>query len=136
MVQGVLNVLTPLHDFFSVLFSAECTTMFGHNFGGFQMKWILRVLGFPMLLFILSLTEFLVVWITARVTLDPTWAGRRAEDWAKKQNQLTGRSAAWETLGQRQLLLIFLAYPQVVNICFSALDCRAVSPSVYLVRGR
>jgi hypothetical protein len=133
MVQGVLNFLTPLHDFFSILFSAECTTVAGRNFGGFQMKWILRVLGFPMILLILSVTEFLVVWITARVTLDPRWAGQRAEDWANRNGKLTGRSAARATLLQRQLLLIFLAYPQVVNICFSALDCRAVSPSVYVL---
>ena len=137
MVQAVLDFLAPLHDFFSVLFSAECTDMFGlvpaGSFGGFEMKWVLRVVGFPLMLFMISLTEYLVVWITARVTLDPKWAGERAEVWAKQNGALTGRRAAWGTLGQRQLLLVFLAYPQVINICFSALDCRAVSPSVYVL---
>ena len=116
MVQSVLGFIAPVHDFFGILFSAECVRL-----GGFRWKWGLRVVVFPLLLFILALVELLFMWITARVTIQ------------RRKWVAGGRAEAWATFKQRLLLLIFLVYPTVVNICFGALNCRTVSPHVEIL---
>eukprot|EP01045_Picozoa_sp_COSAG04_P001913 COSAG04_NODE_66_length_29513_cov_208.948732_6_plen_1234_part_00 len=113
MVSDFLSAITPLQDFFSIVFSAECA-----HLGGFANKWKMRVFGYPVLLLSLAILEFLHAWLFSKLT-------RQMKAWKK-----IGCSEAASTFLQRVLLAIFLVYPSVVNICFSALNCRHVSPTV------
>eukprot|EP01045_Picozoa_sp_COSAG04_P037384 COSAG04_NODE_9526_length_855_cov_1.579365_1_plen_262_part_01 len=113
MVSDFIAAIWPLQDFFSVIFSAECA-----GWGGFANKWKLRVLGYPCLLLSIAALEFIHAWLFSKVT-------RQMKAW-----KTSGRAEAVDTFVQRCLLIIFVVYPSVINICFSALNCRHVSETV------
>jgi hypothetical protein len=104
--KEVSNQFGALITFWDIFISADCIGMHGFTF-----KWLLRV---PGLIFVLSV--FIGGWYGSKHCSD---RGSSAED--RKQWKTDAKTYAFEGM--------FLVYPTMCNIAFSAFDCRPLDES-------
>ena len=105
LFSNVIELLKPLMDVWSLVFSAlgpgEC---FGLQ--GFGDKWMLRVLGLPVILGSAIILYHVVY-----------------------DRHSNGAEAAWMNTKTFSFLSVFFAYPMVVVVSFATFVCTPLSPS-------
>ena len=123
---NLIGIFKPFRDLFGTMFSTECA-----GWAGFENKWMLRVVVLPASLFALANLEYGMRYVTAVLT-------HRGDQWNPtlrlgQQSEHVGetlRDQARQQYVSRLLLFIFLTYPTVCNVAFSAMNCRKLSESV------
>ena len=112
MFQQVIALFRPFKEGFAAFFNSDCVGL-----PGFENKWLMRVAGLPTIAVCLAVVELIVRYCSAK----------RKSNERERDNKI---QKAKESFFGRLLFFIFLTYPTINNIAFSALNCQLVSPGV------
>ena len=104
-MRDVVDSLKPLLTIWELVISAEC-----RGLGGFALKWIGKVIGFPLILFLLILARY-------------------------KMDRKRGVEAPEAVTNAKQhvFFAVFFVYPTICNVLFASWNCRKIGPDQTLL---
>eukprot|EP01045_Picozoa_sp_COSAG04_P016932 COSAG04_NODE_1458_length_6631_cov_10.649878_1_plen_600_part_00 len=104
-MRDVVDSLKPLLTIWELVISAEC-----RGLGGFALKWIGKVVGFPLILFLLILARY-------------------------KMDRKRGVEAPEAVTNAKQHVFfgVFFVYPTICNVLFASWNCRQIGPDQTLL---